>query len=176
MYTLLPLTPLFTIACTATVFLVWRHPTWLEHAQTPWVLLAGVFCGIAGACIALVKPRHFPRAYDLFCLGTLLIWFVHWREVYRVDAPVFAWYPIFFDLMIVLLTRQVIHQARLLDPVQQKMLRIILGSPFFQPWLLIPGVLLSVWFSAYYLFYPILISLVLIRCSFGIVVRESGSI
>ncbi|MCI0655206.1 MAG: hypothetical protein L0Y39_12115 [Methylococcaceae bacterium] len=174
MYRLLPLAPLFTIACLVLIFLVWRQTVYLEYFNAPWVLVAGLCCTGFGALIALFSGKSFQLAYDLFCLGIFCIWFVHWREVYRIDAPVFAWYPIYFVSLIVVLNRQVIHQWHRLDALQMQMVRLIQSLKLFQPWLLITGVPLSVYFSEYYIFYPIVVSLVLIRCCFGIVLRESA--
>ncbi|MGH8556884.1 MAG: hypothetical protein ACRESZ_05370 [Methylococcales bacterium] len=172
MYRLLPLAPLFTIACLGLIFMIWQQATYLEYFNAPWVLVAGLCCTGFSALIALFGGKSFHLAYDLFCLGIFCIWFVHWREVYRIDAPVFAWYPIFFVFLIVLLNRQVIHQSHRLDPLQVRMVRLIQSFKLFHPLPLITGVLVGVYFSKYYIFYPVILSFVLIRCAFGIVLRE----
>ncbi|MGH8548018.1 MAG: hypothetical protein ACRERU_05360 [Methylococcales bacterium] len=174
MYRVQPLAPLFTIACLGLIFMVWRKAPTIEYFNASWMLFAGLGCMAISLTIALFARHSFPMAYDLFCVGSFCVWFVHWREVYRIDAPVFAWYPIFFVLLIVLLNRQVVYKWHLMDPFQIKMIRLIYAFRLFHPVLLTTGVLSSVYFSEYYIYYPIVLSLVLIRCSFGIVLRESG--
>lgn len=172
MYRVQPLAPLFTVACLGLVVLVWQKVPFLEYFETPRTLFAGLGCTAVSLLVAAFCRTSFPLSYDLFCVGSFCVWFVHWREVYRIDAPVFAWYPIFFLLLIAVLNRQVIYKAHLLDHVQLEMIRLIYAFKLFHPVILTIGVLLSVYFSNYYLFYPIVVSLVLIRCSFGIVLRE----
>jgi hypothetical protein len=172
MYRLLPLAPLFTLACLGLTFMVWQRTPDAEFLNAPWLLMVGLCWISVSVFLALSRRQSFPLAYDFFCLGTFCVWFVHWREAYRIDAPVFAWYPIFFVVLIVVLDRQVIHAAHALDPLQRKMIRLIYASWLFHPVVLTSGVLLGVWFSEYYIFYPIVLSLLLIRCSFGLVLRE----
>ncbi|MCI0667146.1 MAG: hypothetical protein L0Y43_03730 [Methylococcaceae bacterium] len=174
MYRVQPLAPLFTIACLGLILMVWRKAPAIEYFNAPWMLYSGLGCIAISLMTASFRRDSIPLSYDLFCVGSLCIWFVLWRAVYRIDAPVFAWYPIFFVLLILLLNRQVIYKRDLMDPVQLKMIRLMVGSRIFHPMLLTTGVLLSVYFSEYYIFYPIVLSLVFVRCSFGIVLRESG--
>lgn len=174
MHRLPPLVPLLTIACLGLIFMIWRQPSHLQYFNATRILITGVCCTLISACIAIFNRKSFPLSYDLFCLGTFCIWFVHWREVYRIDAPVFAWYPIFFVGLIVVLDRQVIQPWRRLDPLQMRTVGLIQSFWAFNPNLLSAGLLLSVYFSEYYIFYPIAVALVLIRCSFGIVLREAA--
>ncbi|MGH8475606.1 MAG: hypothetical protein ACRERV_01600 [Methylococcales bacterium] len=172
MYRLWPLVPLFTMACLGLIFMVWRKAPYLEYLNSSWLLFAGFVCIGLSALIAWLGRKYFQLGYDLFCLGSLCIWFVHWRAVYRIDAPVFAWYPIFFVLLIVVLSRQVIQQCHRLDRMQLRMLDLIQSWKTFHPALLIPSLLLSIYFSEYYIFYPIVLSFVLIRCCFAIVLMQ----
>ena len=176
MYSVLPLTPLFTIACLGLVFSVWRQAAYLEFFNADWLIYTGSgFIAIA-AWVGLFRRALFKMACDLFCLGSIGVWFVHWREVYRSDAPVFAWYPVFFVFLIVLLNWQVINKSSLLDPTQMRMVELIHSVILLHPLLLTSGVLLSVYFSEFYIFYPILLSLFLIHCSFAIVLQKSKSV
>ncbi len=172
MYKILPVTPLFTVASLGLIMLVWQESAYLEFFNAPWVSVFGLCCMVVSGLIAIFRWKSIPLFYDLFALGTFCVWFVHWREVYRTDAPVFAWYPMFFVLLTVLLNGQVVHKSHLMDPSQQQMIRLIHSSMLFHPLVLTAGILLSVYFSEYYLFYPIAVSLFLIRCSFGIALGE----
>jgi hypothetical protein len=175
MYRIQPLTPLFTIACLGMILMVWRMAPYLEYFNGSRVLVAGLGCMAASLIIASFAKHSFPLSCDLFCVGSFCIWFVHWREIYRIDAPVFAWYPIFFVLLIILLNRQVIYKWHLMDPIQIETVRLIVALKIFHPLILTVAVLLSVYFSEYYMYYPIVLSLVLIRCSFGIVLRNCAA-
>lgn len=175
MYRVFPLTPLFTLACLGLMILVWRQSAYLDLLDDPRILVLGLCSIVLSGSIALFGRKSFALCYDLFACGVSCTWFVHWREAYRIDAPVFAWYPIFFVLLIVVLNGQVIHQSDRMDPLQQRMIRLLHSSRLLNPLLLTAAVLLSVYFSEHYIFYPIAMALFLIRCSFAIVLRESSA-
>lgn len=174
MYKIIPLAPFYTFASLGLIVLVWQNSPFLEWINNPSVLYFGVFSTVLSAFIALFRDRYFSVAYDFFCLGNLCIWFVHWREVYRIDAPLFSWFPIFLVFLVVLLNRQVVYQWERMDCLQLKMIRLILKVRFFHPLFLSLLVLLSVYFREYFIFYPMVVSLLLIRCSFAIVLQELG--
>lgn len=152
--------------------MVWQAPTNLDFFNAPWLLNTGIALTLISALCAICARNSFPVAYDLFCLGTFCIWFVSWRAVYRMDAPVFTWYPIFFIFLIVVLNAQVVHESRRMDPIQLQLIRVIHSNRLFQALPIAAGLGLGLYFSEYFIFYPLLVSLILIRCAFAIVIRE----
>jgi hypothetical protein len=166
------LSPMFIVASLSLVYMVWQQYPWLVLFESAMVLYVGLGCLLLSGLIAVLRPGAFPLSYDVFLVGTLCTWFVHWREVYRIDAPVFLWYPVYFVFIAMLLNRQVVERWALMDDLQLRMMRLIHSSRLFHPFLLNLLVVLSVYFSEYFLFYPMAVSLVLIRCAFGMVLQK----
>ena len=172
MYRVMPLAPLFSLAGLGLVWMVWQGPGYLGVFNDPWLYDAGIALTVASVICVVYRRPWFPIAYDLFCVGTFCIWYISWRVVYRLDAPVFIWYPMFFVLLIVILNACVVHKARYLDPIQLQLIRVINSSRLFQALPIAVGLGLSIVFNEYFLFYPMLVSLLLIRCAFEIALQE----
>ncbi len=158
--------PLFTLCSAALGYLVWKESDLLGYLSTAWTIHLGLGC-IATAWLLHHFPHvHYGYKYDLFLTGCLLVWFSHWQEEYRIDAPVFYCYPIYFVLLGLGATYWVSGNDELKDPEAEllKIVRRVYGFSLFQiaPFL----ILLSLFLPQIYLIYPLLTSLLVLHYVF----------
>lgn len=171
MYRVFPLVPLFTLASLILVCLEWfRLPLLLQMHGHGWILAGGVLV-VLGTLAAMVRGGY-RLAYDLFLFGCLLVWFPYWREIYRVDAPVFVFYPLYFVVLIVVLTQTLVYRFADLDALQYRMLKVITGFRLMHPLLLGGLVLAGIYLRDYFIFFPMVVSFLVIRGGFSVVLDE----
>ena len=158
--------PLFTLCSAALGYLVWKESDLLGYLSTAWTIHLGLGC-IATALLLHHFPHvHYSYKYDLFLFGSTLIWFSYWQREYRIDAPVFYCYPIYFTLLGLGATYWVSGNDELKDPETEllKIIRRVYGLGLFQiaPFL----ILLSLFLPQIYLIYPALASLLILHYVF----------
>jgi hypothetical protein len=154
--------PLFTFGSVMLAYLVGSKSEFLRYLNQAWT----IYLGLGGMVIALLLHRlprlHYGYKYDLFLLGSVLIWFSYWQREYRLDAPVFYCYPIYFILLGLGATYWASGNDELKDPEAEllKIVRRVYGFSLFQiaPFL----VLLSLFLPQIYLIYPVLTSLLIL--------------
>ncbi len=165
--------PLFTLVSIILTLAAWQRPDVLESInQSQFLILGLCLIGLSGA-LSLSKRVDFRWTYDLFLLGGILVWFVYWREIYRLDAPLFKFYPAYFVLVSFVLTRLVADQVRRLDGDQVKLLQLIYGHALAHPVLLVGLTLASLYYREWYVVYPIAVSFICIRYAFGECLRQN---
>lgn len=168
----MPALPLFTFASLVYLNLIWTESPLVAYLETDYALYFGLFCVVCSSLLAAFKKVHYKYTYDIYAFGCLLIWFAYWRRFFRLDAPVFSSYPIFFVLLSLGITYLVINRAQNLPSDQISLLRIIHDSWLFKAPLLAFAMLCSFLDPEHYLIYPILMSLLFIRFAFS-VIREN---
>lgn len=120
---------------------------------------------ITGWFVHRLPSVQYSYKYELFYLGCLLIWFSLWRQEYRIDAPVFLYYPIYFILVNGLVSFLLINNDALHRPGSELLreIRTIYRSSYLQETVLITLTVGSLLIPKLYLAYPLLASLVSLR-------------
>ena len=138
----------------------------LETLNMPWLTQIGLLFICLSGAIYFVGHSKYRLAYDFFLVGTLIVWWIHWREVYQANAPLFKFYPVYFSILSVLLTSSVINQKHCLDDDQIELIRLIYARFLFRPELLVGLTLMSLYLRQQYVLYPVMVSFVYVRYVF----------
>lgn len=165
----MPALPFFTFTSLFYLNLIWTQSTLVKYLETDNVLFFGLFCVALSTLLDALKKVHYKYCYDLYALGCLLIWFAYWRRFFRLDAPIFSIYPIFFVVLSLCITYLVINRSQNLPSDQIILMRFIHESWLFQAPLLAFIMLCSLLDPEHYLIYPIMMSLFFIRFSFSVI-------
>lgn len=169
----MPVLPLFTLVNIILILAVWLRPNVLEPVgQLQFLILGRCVVSLSGA-LSFSKRVDFSWTYDLFLLGGILVWFVYWREIYCLDAPLFKFYPAYFVLLSFVLTQLVVDQVQLLDSEQVKLMQLIYEQPLAHPALLVVLTLAGLYYREWYVVYPIAVSFVCIRYVFAECLRRN---
>jgi len=163
----MPILPLFTTASICLFFIVQTDNPLLVILATDSVLYAGLICVVLSGLLAATR-RSPPRwNYDVFALGTLMIWSAYWREFIRVDAPLFHFYPVFFVLLTGVFTLFIVNPGHRFDAdTLSRMMTLYRLKPFSVP-VLAGLTLASLYFPNHFVMYPLVLSLLILRYAIG---------
>lgn len=114
----------------------------------------------------------FATGYDLIAWGSLLAWFITWQNEYSIDKPIFLITPVFFTLVSVITTLTLMSQRSRIDPKDIELIFSISWIGRFSLNFLPFMVLGSLFMPKHYLFYPILMSLFIIRFALETCLRD----
>jgi len=164
----MPALPLFTFTALILTALIWSENNWLLYNDNHWLIGCGMGLVLFSAVCSLFSWLHFRWRYDLFAFGCILAWYPWWRIEYRVDTPMFYFFPIYFVLFSVVVSYFLLHQRQWVTEEDRKMIRLFDHWYTFHPAALGLFVPLSVWARDYYIFYPIVMTLLMMRYVFSV--------
>lgn len=148
--------------------MIWSGGRLSHYLKIPWILYIGIAVIATSLVLHLFAKVHYSRQYDLFLQGSLLVWLSYWQGDYRLDAPVFKSYPIYFVLLSVLVTQFLIYRRNRFDREELRLMRWIYQARLFQAHYLIFLVLLGLVLVNHYLIYPIAVTLFVVRYSLAV--------
>jgi hypothetical protein len=157
--------PLFSISAAVIGFLIWTDNPLKILLRGPWISVLGWGCLILAAVSYWLPRLHFSWGYDLFCTASLLLWVSSWQEVYRLEAPIFRLYPLYFVALTLVVTYTLIRNRELnqVENENTQLLRLALSSPFLHPLVFFSITSVSIAAPDYYLAYPTFTGLLLVR-------------
>ncbi len=162
----MPALPFFTLINFVLILIVLLRPDMLQTLTSPWFMPVGLLIiGLSGV-VYFVERSRYRLAYDFFLVGTLIVWWIYWREVYQPNAPMFKFYPVYFSILSVLLTNLIINQKHCLDDDQIRLIRLIYANFLFRADLLVGLTLASLYLRDQYVLYPVIVSFVYVRYVF----------
>jgi hypothetical protein len=110
-----------------------------------------------------VKKISFALRYDLFTLGSLLVWFTYWPPFFREGSPVLYTFPLYFAFISATFSLLFMTQR---ESISKEDISILTGLPGFvlsNPLFIMLGVIVALALPQHFMLYPIAITLLIIR-------------
>jgi len=123
------------------------------------VLLTSCFI----AAVAKFKRFPYKLRYDLFAAAALLIWFSQWPPFFRVNSPVFLYYPLYFAFITAFLSLVFITKRDRMDEDAVVVLQWLSDSGRFNPIVIMLAVMGSLWFPEHFMLFPVAMTLWVVR-------------
>jgi len=124
-------------------------------------LVVLISCFIATA--TNFKRFAYRLRYDLFACSALLIWFSYWPDFFRVGSPIFKLYPLYFAFITAFFSLVFVTKRDRIDEDALVFLQWLSDSGRFNPAFIMLGVIVSLWFPEYFMLFPVLITMWVIR-------------
>lgn len=126
---------------------------------TGGILIVGSFIA---SCFKL-KKISFKFRYDLFAVGSLLVWYSYWPPFFRFGSPMFEYYPLYFAFITALFSLLFIKKLENIDPEAVTFLLWLSDSGRFNPLIIMIAVIISLIMPEHFLLYPVTVTLLVIR-------------
>ncbi len=133
---------------------------------SPITLYVGFGFILCSAIAALSKRIHFTYSYDGFATGALLAWFSYWYQLFKNDAPMFYFFPLYFALLTAGVTLFFLRQDDWIDQESLKVMQRLANMLSFHPGVFAAAVLLSLEAHSHFLLFPIMMTLFILRYTF----------
>ena len=105
----------------------------------------------------------FKLRYDLFGVGSLLVWFSYWPPFFRFGSPMFQYFPMYFAFITALFSVVFITARENMDPDAVTLLQWLSDSGRFNPIIIMIAVMISLALPQYFLLFPVTITLLVMR-------------
>ena len=148
--------------------------SYLAQTESPYqnfftatiTIYLGLACIAISMIGAMIRKNYYLAWYDLFATGALLTWFSNWHQFFRNDAPMFYLFPLYFAFLTALVSLLFISKRDRFDQESVDHIRYFSDMTRFHPGLVVSAVLVSMLLPGHYLFFPIAMSLFIIRYTF----------
>lgn len=155
--------PLFIICSLSISFLVQTGSPYLSQIALPVILYIGFGFIICSAIAAVSKRIHFSYTYDGFAIGALLVWFSYWYQLFKKDAPMFYFFPLYFALLAAGVTLLFLRKDDWVDQESLKSMLRFSKRLRFHPGIMAIAVLISLEVHSHFLLFPITMTLFIMR-------------
>ena len=155
--------PLFIALSLALCFMVQTASVLQGALVTPLLIYISLAVAIIGIFGSLFKKLSSLIWYDIFSSSTLLLWFAYWKPLFKDDAPIFFFYPVYFALMTAFVTLFLIAQRHKIDNESFRLMQILAKKSVIQPWVVMLGVLGSLELQQHFMLYPVMMTLLIMR-------------
>ena len=133
---------------------------------SPVILYTGFGFILCSAIAALSKRIHVSYAYDGFATGALLVWFSYWYPLFKKDAPMFYFFPLYFALLTAGVTLLFLRRDDWVDQESLKSMQYFSNKLRFHPGIIASTVLISLEIHNHFLIFPITMTLFIMRYTF----------
>ncbi|MCX7103915.1 MAG: hypothetical protein NTU70_01355 [Methylococcales bacterium] len=139
-------------------------------------LVMYVALGIATASFVAMLYQKWRRLiwYDLFSSALVLVWFVYWKPFFRDDSPIFFIFPLYFFMFAAFASLFFIGSRHRIDTVSLSIMKDLDKKNIMQPALIMLCVFLSLALEEYFMLYPTMMTLLIIRFSLASCVAVRG--
>ncbi len=122
----------------------------------------------AGVCLLTVsqsKRISFNLQYDLFAVGSILVWLSYWPPFFREESPVFYVFLLYFAFITAFFSLLFKTQKNKMSSDEIKNLQMLSSFVISNPLFVMVAVLISLAFPGHFLLFPLSITLLIIRFS-----------
>ena len=105
----------------------------------------------------------FKLRYDLFGVGSLLVWISYWPPFFRFGSPMFQYFPMYFAFITALFSVVFITARENMDPDAVTLMQWLSDSGRFNPIIIMIAVMISLALPQYFLLFPVTITLLVMR-------------
>ena len=109
------------------------------------------------------KKIHYRLRYDLFAVGSILIWFAYWPPFFRYGTPMFDYFPLYFALITAFFSLAFITHPENMDPDATTFLQWLSDSGRFNPLFIMLAVIAGLAMPQHFLLYPAAMTILVIR-------------
>ncbi|MCK5888746.1 MAG: hypothetical protein KAG19_02265 [Methylococcales bacterium] len=131
------------------------------------LMMTGIFLLVIAAVAQIFKLKKvsWTWRYDLFAIGSLLVWFGYWPPFFREESPVFYAYPLYFAFVTAFFSLLVANGKAVIDTDEVKRLKGLPSFGMSNPLIVMGAVAASLYFPQHFMLYPITMTLLIIRFS-----------
>lgn len=155
--------PIFVILCLVLALVVQTE----SAVQTLLVSPVTVYLGVAVALIVIVGSffKRLPEmlSYDVFASSLLFTWFAYWKPLFVKDSPIFFFFPVYFALIVAFVSLFFIGQRHKIDNDSLKRMQAIVDSGVIDPWIIMTGTLVTLYFENRFIQFPTFMTLLVMR-------------
>lgn len=134
------------------------------------------YIGIAlavGSIAGIVLKKSMAKIwYDAFASGALLVWFSYWKPLFKDDSPIFFFYPLYFAFITAFVSLVFIQRFQVIDYATFRYMESFTDQNKLSPWFLMTGVLVSLALHQYFLLFPIMMTLLVVRFALTICLEQ----
>ncbi len=129
--------------------------------RSEFALYFGIGLLLLNFIATAIKFKRIPYKlrYDLFAVGAFLVWFSYWPSFFRMGAPIFDVFPLYFAFISALFSLLFITKRENMDPDAVIFMQWLSDSGRFNPLVIMLGVMVSLAFPQHFLLFPIMITL-----------------
>ncbi|MEE9338905.1 MAG: hypothetical protein V3U87_12575 [Methylococcaceae bacterium] len=111
------------------------------------------------------KRISFNLQYDLFAVGSILVWLSYWPPFFREESPVFYVFLLYFAFITAFFSLLFKTQKNKMSSDEIKNLQMLSSFVISNPLFVMVAVLISLAFPGHFLLFPLSITLLIIRFS-----------
>ena len=153
----------FMLLSLALCTMVQSASPYLKLVEPAYIAYAGIAFTVVGMAGAMFAKTGDKIWHDVFASGTLLAWFGFWRPLFKEDAAIFFFFPVYFMLLAAFFELFVFNKQYSFDKETLAELNAMVKHPLAQPWLATALVAGSLAMTEHYLTYPITITVLMLR-------------
>ncbi len=114
-----------------------------------------------------VQSKKIPinLQYDLFAVGSILIWLSYWPPFFREESPLFYVFSLYFSFITAFFSLLFKTQKENMSIDEIKNLQMLSNFKISSPFFIMAAVLISLAFPEHFLLFPLTITLLIIRFS-----------
>jgi len=121
---------------------------------------------ICSVIAAITKRIHFSYSYDGFAAGALLTWFSYWHQLFKSEAPMFYFFPLYFALLTAGVTIMFLKRDDWVDQESLDAMQRFSSFLRFHPGIMAAAILISLEFHSHFLLFPVAMTLFIMRYTF----------
>jgi hypothetical protein len=130
---------------------------------SPIFIYIGLTIAIATIIASYFKKLPESSSYDLFACSILFAWFAYWKPLFVTDSPIFFFFPVYFALIVALVSLFFIGQRHKLDRDSLQRMQAIVDSGVIPPWGVMVCVTVTLYFENRFIQFPTMMTLLTIR-------------
>lgn len=158
---------LFIIACLAIIFFIQTNSHYLSWLTSPLSMYLGFAFIVFSALAVFIKRIKFALSYDTFAVGSLLIWFSYWQKLFKPDAPMFYFFPLYFALLTSIIIFSLVKRDETIDQASLDGMRAFEKLIKYHPFVIAATVLMSITQHGHFLLFPTTMTLLIMSYAFG---------
>ncbi len=139
----------------------------LDFFQSKLLFSMGIILLIVNFVAMAIKFKKlsFKWQYDLFAVGSVLVWISYWPPFFRVDSPIFYAFLLYFAFITAFFSIIFITKRENMEPEVVEYLQWLSNSGRFNPLIIMLGVMISLAFPQHFLLFPVTVTLLVLRFS-----------
>jgi len=135
--------------------------------QSEYSLYIGIFLLVLNfvSIGSQTKRIPFSLCYDLFAVGSVLVWLSYWPPFFREESPLFYVFSLYFSFITAFFSLLFKTQKESLGVDDIKNLQMLSNYRLTSPLIFLTTVIMSLVFPGHFLLFPVAITLLIIRFS-----------
>ncbi len=143
--------------------LVQSHNDFLKLLATPVALGIGLTIMAASLLLGYLKKVPAVIWHDGFASSCLLLWYGYWVPQFNEDAPMFFFFPLYYALLMSIVTLTLINKSEYFDYESIVQLRYLEKNTRLHIGVLVGLVLMSLLITRHYMLYPVTMTIFIVR-------------